>query len=74
MDPGTSEDVPVLKDVSLRAEPGQTIALVGPTGAGKTSIASLRTVFANRPRGAGASLTPPSGSGVSGVSCIRNRP
>jgi ABC-type multidrug transport system fused ATPase/permease subunit len=31
----------VLQDVSLRAEPGQTIALVGPTGAGKTTIANL---------------------------------
>jgi ABC-type multidrug transport system fused ATPase/permease subunit len=38
-------DVPVLKDVSLIAEPGQTIALVGPTGAGKTSIASLLARF-----------------------------
>src|SRR5206468_961935 len=39
------EDVPVLKDVSLHADPGQTIALVGPTGAGKTSIASLLARF-----------------------------
>ncbi|MBM2811262.1 MAG: putative transporter [Chloroflexi bacterium] len=38
-------DVPVLKDVSFAAEPGQTIALVGPTGAGKTSIASLLARF-----------------------------
>lgn len=32
---------PVLIDVSFEAKPGQTIALVGPTGAGKTTIASL---------------------------------
>ena len=32
---------PVLQDVSFRAEPGQTIALVGATGSGKTSIANL---------------------------------
>ena len=32
---------PVLHDVSLRIEAGQTVALVGPTGSGKTSIASL---------------------------------
>ncbi len=38
-------EVPVLRDVTLRAEPGQTIALVGPTGAGKTSIASLLARF-----------------------------
>jgi len=31
----------VLHDVSLTVEPGQTVALVGPTGAGKTSIANL---------------------------------
>jgi ATP-binding cassette subfamily B protein len=37
--------VPVLKDVSLHAEPGQMIALVGPTGAGKTTIANLLTRF-----------------------------
>jgi ATP-binding cassette, subfamily B, multidrug efflux pump len=32
---------PVLEDVSFRIEPGQTVALVGPTGAGKTTIANL---------------------------------
>jgi ABC-type multidrug transport system fused ATPase/permease subunit len=32
---------PVLQDINLLAEPGQTIALVGPTGAGKTTVASL---------------------------------
>jgi ATP-binding cassette subfamily B protein len=38
-------DVPVLKDVDLRAEAGQMVALVGPTGAGKTTIANLLTRF-----------------------------
>ncbi|MEN6480401.1 MAG: ABC transporter ATP-binding protein, partial [Anaerolineales bacterium] len=33
--------VPVLKHVSLHAEPGQTVALVGPTGAGKTTVVNL---------------------------------
>ncbi len=37
--------VPVIKDVSLQAQPGQTIALVGPTGAGKTTIVNLLTRF-----------------------------
>jgi ATP-binding cassette, subfamily B, bacterial len=32
---------PVLKDISLTIEPGQLAAIVGPTGAGKTSIISL---------------------------------
>lgn len=34
-------DQPVLKGVSFTAEPGQTIAIVGPTGAGKTTIINL---------------------------------
>lgn len=36
---------PVLQNVSLRAAPGQTIALIGPTGAGKTTIINLLTRF-----------------------------
>jgi ATP-binding cassette, subfamily B, multidrug efflux pump len=35
------DGVPVLKDVSFTALPGQTIAIVGPTGAGKTTIINL---------------------------------
>jgi len=42
---GYEEDVPVLKHVSLHARPGRTIALVGPTGAGKTTIVNLLTRF-----------------------------
>ena len=37
--------VPVLSDISFRAEAGQTIALVGPTGAGKTTIINMLTRF-----------------------------
>jgi ATP-binding cassette subfamily B multidrug efflux pump len=39
------EGVPVLKEIALRAEPGQTIALVGPTGAGKTTMVNVLTRF-----------------------------
>lgn len=38
-------DRPVLNGVSFVAEPGQTVAIVGPTGAGKTSIANLLPRF-----------------------------
>jgi ATP-binding cassette subfamily B protein len=42
---GYVPDVPVLKQVSLHARPGQVVALVGPTGAGKTTIINLLTRF-----------------------------
>jgi ATP-binding cassette subfamily B protein len=38
-------DVEVLHDINLRAKPGETIALVGPTGAGKTTLTSLLCRF-----------------------------
>lgn len=39
------KETPVLKDISVHVKPGQTIALVGPTGAGKTTIVNLLTRF-----------------------------
>ncbi|HEX8992979.1 MAG TPA: ABC transporter ATP-binding protein [Anaerolineales bacterium] len=39
------DGVPVLRDVSFSAQPGQTIAIVGPTGAGKTTIINLLPRF-----------------------------
>lgn len=38
---GYLEDEPILKNINFRVEPGETVALVGPTGSGKTSITSL---------------------------------
>jgi ATP-binding cassette subfamily B protein len=42
---GYDPQKPVLKEVSLRAQPGETIALVGPTGAGKTTVINLLSRF-----------------------------
>ncbi len=42
---GYVPDLRILKNVSLHAKPGETIALIGPTGAGKTTIINLLTRF-----------------------------
>ncbi|MDE7051505.1 MAG: ABC transporter ATP-binding protein/permease [Lachnospiraceae bacterium] len=39
------EGLPVLENINISVEPGQMVALVGPTGAGKTTIASLLSRF-----------------------------
>ncbi|MEX0785663.1 MAG: ABC transporter ATP-binding protein [Dehalococcoidia bacterium] len=39
------EGVPVLRDFSLHVQPGETVAFVGPTGAGKTTVTSLVARF-----------------------------
>lgn len=42
---GYRSDVPILKNISFEARQGSTIALVGPTGAGKTTIVNLLARF-----------------------------
>lgn len=45
VDFGYAPDEPVLRNIDLHAQPGEMIALVGPTGAGKTTIINLLTRF-----------------------------
>ncbi len=40
-----TEDLPTLRHISLRARRGETVALVGPTGAGKSTLVNLITRF-----------------------------
>jgi len=40
-----SPDVPLIEDLSLSVAPGQTVAIVGPTGAGKTTLVNLLLRF-----------------------------
>lgn len=42
---GYKSDQPVIKDFTVHVEPGQKIAIVGPTGAGKTTIVKLLMRF-----------------------------
>ena len=42
---GYDPDRPILKNINFVAEPGETVALVGPTGSGKTSITALAHRF-----------------------------
>lgn len=51
IDFGYDEKRLILKDVSVEAKPGETIAFVGPTGAGKTTIVNLLTRFYDVNRG-----------------------
>ena len=48
--PGQS--IPVMKDISFRVEPGQTVALIGSTGSGKSSLVNLFSRFYDVSEGA----------------------
>jgi ATP-binding cassette subfamily B protein len=39
------EDVPLIEDMNISASPGETVAIVGPTGAGKTTLVNLLMRF-----------------------------
>jgi subfamily B ATP-binding cassette protein MsbA len=46
------QEYPILKQVSMKVEPGQRVALVGPTGAGKTTIINMIPRFYDPDTGA----------------------
>ncbi|MDQ2625625.1 MAG: ABC transporter ATP-binding protein/permease, partial [Actinomycetota bacterium] len=48
---GYRPGVPVIEDLSLSVEPGSTVAIVGPTGAGKTTLVNLLMRFYDVDRG-----------------------
>ncbi len=48
---GYDSDTAVLKGISFKAAPGETVAIVGPTGAGKSTMASLLARFYEPRRG-----------------------
>ncbi|HME88191.1 MAG TPA: ABC transporter ATP-binding protein [Chthoniobacterales bacterium] len=50
---GYAEGLPALRNVSLHARPGETVALVGATGAGKSTLASLLPRFYELQEGGG---------------------
>ena len=52
LDPGNAEPDWILRDVSFTIEPGETVAIVGHTGAGKTTIISLLMRFYDVQKGA----------------------
>ncbi|MBO6219932.1 MAG: ABC transporter ATP-binding protein [Treponema sp.] len=50
------KNIPVLKNISLHARPGEKIALIGSTGSGKTTITNLLTRFYDIEEGQGKIL------------------
>lgn len=48
----SGENVPALEDIHLKVEPNQVIALIGPTGSGKTSLVNLIPRFYDATEGA----------------------
>jgi ATP-binding cassette subfamily B protein len=49
---GYDPALPVLKDINIHVEPGKTLAIVGPTGAGKSTLVKLLSRFYETQKGA----------------------
>ena len=69
----------VLRDISLTLERGKTYALIGPTGGGKTTTASLMAGFTTRPKASSGSMaatsapSPPNSAPPASASSCRSR-
>ena len=66
-----AEGLPALKNISLHAHPGETIALVGATGAGKSTLASLLPRFYELKEGDGRILVDGKEIGEYGIRVLR---
>ncbi len=51
LDVGYNPEKTIIKDITINAKAGQTIAIVGPTGAGKTTIINLLIRFYDSQKG-----------------------
>ncbi len=67
--PGAQD--PVLHDISFRVEPGQTTAIVGSTGSGKTHAGQPHPALLRRVRGTPARSTAPTSASSTGATCGR---
>ena len=68
----TTRTNPLIEDLSLVAEPGQTVAIVGPTGAGKTTLVNLHHAVLRARRRRDHASTATTSPRCAGATCASN--